>query len=358
MRISNRFYVILLVISGLVYICLKYTEDTIIVNIYKGWFNISYDHLPSYITSSRNYYEIADPVFLQGHDGEKYLNDESEKIKVEGFMLDYVLEDKSMADSISEYRINPKFSQNRFGHTFLAVETEVLAGDPNAIDDRICSNGIYVHDALYPLYSYCQEKEMDGNKYTIPIQAFLWSCSLRSKFDMAVTTPSFELLDEYIPGTRIYIEAPLLYLPFPLSGKGYMFSAKVLKDFNKMTEFFQDQNFYSILTYVTDDISRIGTIISCDDKGVLLAPEIRRTPHMKLHLYRIGATDNYAAAVYYKKSSCRKLLDKQSLQIIQNYSKLSSCQLEAYDKRIFSNMRKMLSTLVYEDVCNNLKALR
>ena len=124
-----------------------------------------------------------------------------------------------------------------------------------------------------------------------------------------------------------------------------------MKNFNLVTEYVHDQNFYAILAEIPSDIKRLGKVIACDENGVLLSLDRSKTPIMKLRLKRLKDDELlYVSFFKYKKKHLRKMIREEEYQIIDAYDKAARNSYEMYDKRIFVNMRKMLSELDYEEV--------
>lgn len=179
-------------------------------------------------------------------------------------------------------------------------------------------------------------------------------CAWKS-LEQLLTKSSTSLLRLYNTRERVTIHEPLLYLPFPLSDKGYLFGARRLIDFDFITILIaHDQNFYATLANIPfSDIRRLGKVVALDKNGVLLSLEREKTPNMKVYMQRMQDDElYYASFVNYKKKHKKDLINDDEYQMILEHSDKVNKSYALYDKEIFVNLRKMLSFLDYGDLCN------
>lgn len=175
----------------------------------------------------------------------------------------------------------------KFGHIFNSISATVLSGNPDYDDYEYFNSGIYIHAGLK------------------------LSSSFKSSLGKIFTKASSGLLNEYVSDDRVYFSSPLLYIPFPLSNKGYMFSGEVLEDFDELTTYYQNQNFYSTLAYIPTDIRKLGEVVKYDENGVLLDLKRKKTSDLNIRLQRLSDEGKYyAATVKYNEVHKDELINK------------------------------------------------
>lgn len=273
--------------------------------------------------------------------------------------LDSTLVINEQTDSLVTYKFKSKYYRNKFEICFDETEVVDMSSDEMIPwDDITWHSGIYKFSELsisrkrrnlivsrYPPVTKFELK-LINIRHNI---RFMYD-DIKRIFEQTFTKSSSDLLDQYVTSDLIHIRHPLIYIPFPLD-KGYIFGGDVLMNFNLVTEYVHDQNFYAVLAEIPSDIKRLGKVIACDENGVLLSLDRSKTPIMKLRLKRLKEDELFYASFFkYKKKHIRKMISEEEYQIIDAYDKAATNTYEMYDKRIFINMRKMLSELNYEEV--------
>ena len=273
--------------------------------------------------------------------------------------LDSTLVVNEQTDSLVTYKFKSKYYRNKFEICFDETEVVDMSSDEMIPwDDITWHSGIYKFSELsisrkrrnlivsrYPPVTKFELK-LINIRHNI---RFMYD-DIKRIFEQTFTKSSSDLLDQYVTSDLIHIRHPLIYIPFPLD-KGYIFGGDVLMNFNLVTEYVHDQNFYAVLAEIPSDIKRLGKVIACDENGVLLSLDRSKTPIMKLRLKRLKEDELFYASFFkYKKKHIRKMISEEEYQIIDAYDKAATNTYEMYDKRIFINMRKMLSELNYEEV--------
>lgn len=319
------------------------SDQLLVTNVYRGLFGKRDYALPTEIVSFRNCCKIEDPLLKLNDRGDWSINVNGYWFPINEHISSFVTELETAGDTCAVYKIDPKFDINEFGHNFEYVEPDTLYGNPNAVDDVTCRSGIYIYKELVPLISFQDEKSVSTVNYPYFVRAYLWAYSIRCKLENMFSKSYLGILETYAT-TTVYYRSPLLYVPFPLSGTGYIFSSEVLDDFKDMTHYLGDQNFYATYVSIPSDIKRVGTIVKYDKAGVLMKLPVKRTPGLRLFLQKSSDNnDTYFAVVRYNKTSCSDLISDQDYQNILDYSNSSSTILKIYDERVFTNMRKLLS---------------
>lgn len=337
--ILSAILLVILVISRIV----DY-DRIFITNVYRGLFGKRYYALPTEIVCFRNSCKIDDPLFRQNDKGNWSINVRGCWIPIDNHISSFVTEVETDGDSYTNYGIAPKFKINEFGHNFEFVEPDILYGNPNAVDNITFHSGIYIHKRLVPLISFHDEMSTSTVNYPYFVRAYLWAYSIRCRLENMFSKSYSELLETYATNTRIYYKSPLLYVPFPLSGNGYIFSSEVLDDFKDITHYMGDQNFYATYVSIPSDIKRVGTVVKYDEDGVLIKLPVKRTKGLRLYLQKSSDNnDTYFAIVYYNKTDSHDLITEQDYKNIVDYSDSHSTIFNAYDEIIFANLRKLLS---------------
>lgn len=309
MRVRNKYIVLIIIILG---------------GFGLSWrMEKSFPYLPSPIIIDRNCIKFDTAVFSKD-DGKWFVRIESSWYNVNNHnnVLDDVLLTNSKTDSMDTYVFKPKFFTKKFGHIFNSISATVLSGNPDYDDYEYFNSGIYIHAGLK------------------------LSSSFKSSLGKIFTKASSGLLNEYVSDDRVYFSSPLLYIPFPLSNKGYMFSGEVLEDFDELTTYYQNQNFYSTLAYIPTDIRKLGEVVKYDENGVLLDLKRKKTSDLNIRLQRLSDESKYyAATVKYNEVHKDELINKDDYKEILDYSQQCDVYYEMYDRRIFYNMRQMLSNM-------------
>lgn len=366
-RILKYIGVILTVLVGL--FCTIIIIDGFFIHYHFWIYPPRYD-LSSYISICRNSIRLENAIFR--HNPYVEYNDDSFRnwlVKVNdkwydvyGYdSLDSTLVVNEQTDSLVTYKFKSKYYRNKFQICFHETEVVDMSSDDKIPwDDITWHSGIYkfsylsisskmrnvIHSCYPPVTKF--ELKLINIRHNI---RFMYD-DIKRFFEQTFTKSSSDLLDQYITSDLIHIRHPLIYIPFPLD-KGYIFGGDVLKNFNLMTEYVHDQNFYAILAEIPSDIKRLGKVIACDENGVLLSLDRSKTPIMRVRLKRLKEDELFYASFFkYKKKHLRKMISEEEYQIIDAYDKTAINSYEMYDKRIFVNMRKMLSELDYEEVSN------
>lgn len=341
-KIKLVFSIVLVFVGGCSLLTLG-NEKSLLTNAFKGLFARPNNGLPTDIYSNRNCLKIDNASFVNNN-GQMYVEVQEDLYPVEGYMLNYSLIEIEQVDSLKRYNFHPEYYKELFSHKFQAIDVTFSSDYPD-LDRTIYPNGIYVHESLSPLFTYKEEKKHYCEKYPLFMRVFLWFNQIRTNYDVIFTKSSQSLLSTYKTGVRIYYYNPLLYIPYPASNIGYLFSADVLKNFNEIAPYVQDQNFYATLAYIPDNIERLGTIISANENGMLVNLNRDKTGNLRLHLVKLNNGERYyAAVVNYKRQwiFTNNSLMKDSL-VLHN---ISTSMM--YDKVTFENLRKILSELNYE----------
>ncbi len=344
---TNYYFIFAVIMIILASVILVPQEECIITNFCRGLIPKPSDSLPYDIYSDRNCCKIDEATFVKRNNDLWYIKTKNNWYPIDNsFILDYAIEETKSTTDSGQYRLKSEFRTPKIGHTFRAVEAKIISGNPDYIDHVSLTSGIYRHDALSFIYSFKDERQLLPTDYPLHVQAFLWGASLRAFLDMNLTSSSEELLSEYIPGYRIYYNAPLLYIPFPLSNKGYLFSGEILNSFKEITSYVHSQNFYAVLAYIPNDLRRLGKLLACDENGALLSLETKRTPKMRLHLQKLSDGKNYyAASVNYRRRHAKLQMNKTEYSLIMDYSHSSAKCYEIYDEQLFVNLRELLLSL-------------
>lgn len=352
-KLKTKYILILVVISFLlIRVLIVLPEDWVATNFFNGLFGVAYNHLPDKIYCNRNCYEIKNAVLNKKNNGEWDINTGNKWYPIKDITCnDGILEKKSENDSSTFYRFKPEFYQDKFAHEFEYISAYISWDKLKSFSYKVCNSGIYEHTGLYMPYSYCKERRVNLPIY---LHASSIAYSLRTFIEKNFTKAYHSFKDEYRPGCRVYFDLPLLYIPFPMTGKAYLFSGEVLRDFDEVTEYVHDQNFYAVLAYIPLDVKRLGKIIACDHDGLLLSLG-RKTPKMSINLKRMDNDKNhYAATVHYKKRIWNRQINEDDYKRILNYSQSSDSLYKMYDERIFVNLRRILSSLEYNVLKMNL----
>lgn len=346
---KTRYKLMLFIISALLirYFLIS-PENRIASNFYNGLFGVARNHLPDNIYCNRNCYKIDSAVFKKTNNADWEIKIENNWYPINDFLCDdSVLEKISENDTLSLYRLKPDFHHDAFAHEFEYISADISWDELKSPSYRICNSGIYEHTRLYLPYSYRNESKKNFPPY---LHAHSIAYSLRSFFEKEFTKAYPTFLDEYKPGYRVYFDTPLLYIPFPLTEKAYLFSGEVLRDFAEVTKYVHDQNFYAVLAYIPSDIKRIGSIVAYNQNGLLLSLG-KKTHKMNIIMKRMNKNKNhYAATVYYRRQSLKKQISEDDYKMILYYSQLAESSYELYDELIFANLRQMLSNFEYNEI--------
>lgn len=321
-----------------------YVDDShYLRGIYKGLCNPPTHGLPQYIVNNRNCVKIEDPFLCNDGGEEWFIHSGKLRYPISSYIYNTYFEESHQVDSVIYYKLKSDEQLDLLVHEFISVDICVLPMAPQIIFDEYwyCS-GLYRGKLSAP-YSH------NINTRMFP-DLLAWSIltTIRTFLESKLTKPQTNILDEYVTNSRIYYKKPLLYLPFPLSNHGYLFSSDVLEDFDKRTSFIPDQNYYSVLTDIPSDIRKIGSVVSYDENGLLLSLNMRKTPTLRVELHRLN-NNYYAAKVNYKATKRRIQIDENEYRSILEYSNRSTSLYEIYDKQIFINMKSLLSELSYEN---------
>lgn len=331
---------------------LVYPEKLIITNIYKGLFrkNVHHNILPTKINSYLNCCRIDNPAIKRHNNGNWSVKLGEEWYRTSDYVAHFITEEINVKDTNTTYVLNPKYNIRYFGHDFEFQETEILFGDPNAVDYLTFNTGIYMHKELLPLYSFCDGERVSEIEMPIYDRAYLWASCLRDRLECLFSKSYFELQELYSTNEYICYNFPMIYIPYPISDKGYIFSSDIIADFIDLTEYVDDQNFYATYVSIPSDIKRLGTIVKYDDNGVLLKLPINKTSKLRVCLQKLDDKANrYAAIVHYKESSNYDLINEEDYQNILHYSNSSDRLADIYDDQIFANLRRMLSNIQPQD---------
>lgn len=311
-------------------------------------FNTPRQYLDLNMTSNRNSCIIDDAVF--------YTDVEKQKVNHEWYVkvgktwhntsdvkhLDTVLVLNDPTDSIITYKFLPDFHQSRFGHEFESVHPEFFYSD---YTDSIGSYvGIYKHSfkidqPVKIKHTNCVSDECNLKTlyYKLRLEIFETHANLKRITQQTFTKSSTLLLEEYLLDDIIYFKSPMLYIPFPLSNKGYMFTGDILKPH------FVHGMYYFILVHTPSDIRKIGEVIACDENGVLLSVGYKKTPNMRIHLKRLKEDSQYYFAyIKYNKTHSRDLINDVEYQMIIN-NQDNAVSYNIFDKQVFINLSQMLS---------------
>ncbi len=340
---------------------------------YRFWFYRPQYSITHTIINHRNSCRIENPVFrhnpnprkeynIFGNQGEIWLVKMNDKWYEahDDYSLDSTLIANGLTDSTMAYTFKPKYHRTNFSLVFKYLNADIISGhdDPGAPVD--VPSGIFELQTLYlerSVRNLIHGRHPPVTKFELKLInirhniRFMYD-DIKRFFEHIFTKSSSDLLDQYVTSDLIHIRHPLIYIPFPLD-KGYIFEGDVLKIFNWVTEYVHDQNFYAVLAEIPSDIKRLGKVIACDENGVLLSLDRSKTPIMRVRLKRLKEDELFYASFFkYKKKHLRKMISEEEYQIIDAYDKTAINSYEMYDKRIFVNMRKMLSELDYEEVSN------
>lgn len=296
--------------------------------------------LPSAVIMKKGYCKINDPIFVNKMGEWKVQTDTMSYPLLNFSYIEDLIVETATNDSSVYYKYKPKYHRDKFERHFEGIEADIISGDPNAIDYIDHFNGKYRYEGL----------KATGPAHVIgpttrEVRTEVMICNLRNEVDLFFARPSYDLWDTYVLD-RYYISYsyPMIYIPFPISGKGYLFTGEILKDFNWLTTFFEDQNFYAVLAKVPYDIRNLGRIICIDKNGVLLDLEKDKTRRLKIELHH-ESNNIFNAQVEYNQTHSKPLITPSEFQDICNYSDCASVNLLDYDERIFVNMRNMLSKI-------------
>ena len=317
----------------------------------------------------RNSCIIEDAVLCKGYDNEYreqrwYIKLADRWHHIDDYdsgYLDTALVKTNLTDSINTYKFKPEFYCNRFGHRFESVDVTIHSTAPSWYDDIDLQSGIYRH--RFCIWEEYRWLKPEFHPYANVSMLTELSWYLRGVFvdlhlrawnslEQLFTKSSTSLLGLYNTRWRITIHEPLLYLPFPLSDKGYLFDARRLIDFDFISILIaHDQNFYATLANIPPDIRRLGKVVALDKNGVLLSLEKEKTPNMKVYMQRIQDDElYYASFVNSRKTHKKELINDDEYQMILEHSDKVDKSYALYDKEIFVNLRKMLSFLDYEEL--------
>lgn len=338
-----------------------------------GILNLADNYMHGAYIGRRNPLKIPSATFY------KNLNNDSLYVKFEDFLLpmydwdwcfiDSMVVEACSMDNFIKYEYRPEFYQDKFMYYFESVDAKILSGDPNHLDYQSIQSGIYELNLLtFDKLNIKSLKEfwdrvdthfkdnphlnkLEACWQIINVEMYEILYTLRGNL-VKVFTKSTEVIPEiYSPEKRVYFRYPLLYCPFPLSDKAYIFPAERLCDFNYITDFVHDQNFYATLANIPPDIRRLGKVVALDKNGVLLSLEREKTPNMKVYMQRIQDDElYYASFVNYRKTHKKELINDDEYQMILEHSDKVDKSYALYDKEIFVNLRKMLSFLDYEEL--------
>lgn len=322
------------------------TDRLIFTNIYKGLFqkHISYNILPAEIYNYRNCCKIDTPIFRRHEKDEWSVNLNDCWYPVDKDVCDFVTKGQITRDTCVAYKLDSEFHINNFGHYFKFNETDIISGEPDYLDNITLHSGIYIHKELIPLCSFCNEENVYKEDVPLSVKSYLWAFSMRCRFENTFSKSSAALLDKYETTSYVCYTSPMIYIPFPFSGNGYIFSSEILNTFNYISDYIGGQNFYATYASIPSDIKRIGTIISYDKNGVLLKLPIKKTRRLRIDLLKLHYNERYyAAIVNYKKTHFQDCLREADYQDIMNLSNSSDNLFEPYDENVFINLSKLLS---------------
>lgn len=342
-KVTSRCLVITLFILMLIDI----GSDGVIPNSVKGWLGGS---------PFRHCCKIEDPVFMEHCSGEWFIMMDTIWYPMEMWYLkpSQYLNEISRRDSCRLYKYKPAYYREKFGHYF-----EPIYPCSCYTDDIPHDTGRYRHTCLLADDHWWRDipKIVYNGKGERPaplnLRMFWLSSNLRDKWDRYFTRPTSGLPDVYEMGKGVVYHSPMIYIPFPLSGKGYLFSKDVYRDsFKEMIQSFGNQNFYAVLVEIPEDIRRLGEVVSLDKNGVLLNLKRDKTPRLNMELHRLH-DDMYEARVKYNKTHRKNLISDGEYQTILKYSDSSTVSSPNYDETIFINLRPILSELA----CKYLQSL-
>ena len=110
-----------------------------------------------------------------------------------------------------------------------------------------------------------------------------------------------------------------------------------------MTMYLHDQNYYSVMTYISPDIQKIGKVISYDNNGILLEIEDDKISNLQIHLQKFENQKNhYFAFIHYRKTRRVKQISDADFQLFSNISNACNRSLKPYDPQIFINLRELI----------------
>lgn len=318
----------------------------LVTNLYRGLMGTKDYALPTDIICFRNSCKINRPHFRVSAKGNWTIRFRDNWYPIDNHISSFVTQVKATEDTCTTYRIKSEFRINEFGHNFEYIEPYISNENTNDVDDITFHSGIYTHKELVPLVSFRDEISASTVNYPYYVKAYLWAYTLRCRLENIFSASSSDLLETYATNTSIYYKSPLLYIPFPLTGHGYIFSSETLDGFKDMTRYMGDLNYYATYATIPTDIKRLGKIVAYDINGVLIKLPERKILRLRLYLQKLYDNDNtYAAIVHYNKTDLHDLINDKDYKTILKYNRSSRSIFQIYDKKVFSNLRKLLSEI-------------
>ena len=318
-----------------------------IYGIYDGLYpnrGTSYESL-SDIRDSHIWIEINDPVFMEDSTGQIHVKIKDDWYKASGVPEHRVLDFQTKKDGQNFYKFKPEFHTSKFRIEFNAIRADILSGNPDRIDYQDIYTGKYLQNGVYAIHSFRQYKRIESGFDTLPsyFKGIVWGLSTREIAQSNSKKSTITSKDNYTTEGKLFINRPILYIPFPISDHGYMFSKDILKDFEFMTMYLHDQNYYSVMTYISPDIQKIGKVISYDNNGILLEIEDDKISNLQIHLQKFENQKNhYFAFIHYCKTRRVKQISDADFQLFSNISNACNRSLKPYDPLIFINLRELI----------------